>query len=76
MNAEYGDITRTRPEARRVKTCGATASAIPSLLLCVTPAQPDVNWCPITSPPRIATMSPRNTPSPYSLPGLNAGVRP
>src|SRR5918994_3172560 len=30
MNAEYGDITRTSPEARLVKTCGATASAIPS----------------------------------------------
>ena len=24
MNAEYGDITRTSPEARRVNTCGAT----------------------------------------------------
>src|SRR5919204_6505934 len=32
MNAEYGDITRTSPEARRVNTCGVTAacaSAIP-----------------------------------------------
>src|SRR5215207_1455033 len=28
MNAEYGDITRTKPDARLVKTCGATASAI------------------------------------------------
>jgi hypothetical protein len=33
MNAEYGDMTRTSPEARRVNTCGATASAIPPLLL-------------------------------------------
>jgi hypothetical protein len=35
MNAEYGDITLTSPEALRVNTCGAgaTASAIspPSL---------------------------------------------
>src|SRR5918994_2346263 len=32
MNAEYGDITRTSPDARLVNTCGATASAIsPSL---------------------------------------------
>src|SRR6266540_5766674 len=27
MNAEYGDMTRTRPDARLVKTCGVTASA-------------------------------------------------
>ena len=42
MNAEYGDITWTKPEARRVKTCGATASAIPPSFV-HTPAYPDVN---------------------------------
>src|SRR5262249_38166325 len=47
----------------------------PSSLPPGTRAYPEVNWCPTTSPPLIATISPRNPPSPYSLPGLNAQVR-
>src|ERR687887_338626 len=53
MNAEYGDITRTSPEARRVNTCGVTAacaSAIPSPPSVRRPPSRELRWAGGLSP--------------------------